>query len=271
MAAPATPTFAGSIPENYHRNLGPVLFEPYARDMAARVASLKLAPGARVLEMACGTGIVTAQLLKALPAGVALVSTDVSEPMLAVARKLLPADPRLTLSQADACALPFRDGEFDAVVCQYGVMFFPDKVKAMREARRVLKPGGVYLFSVWESLERNPLVATVQGELERRWPANPPAFLRTPYGWHDRAEIERVARAGGFSRVGFTALEFPSGAASAEKLASAFLEGTPLTADLVDRKADVGAVVASVAKTLAERHGAAPCKGMMAAVVVEAR
>lgn len=265
------PAFAGSVPENYHRNLGPILFEAYARDMGTRLAALKLPAGARVLELACGTGIVTAQLLKALPAKGALVSTDLSEPMLAVARTTVPEDPRLAFSQADACALPFKDQEFDAIVCQYGVMFFPDKVKAMREARRVLKPGGAYLFSVWDSLERNPFPGAIQRELERMWPANPPQFLKTPYGWHDRAEIERVTRAGGFTRVNISELEFPSGSPSAGKAASAFLEGTPLTADLVDRKADVPALVAGITKIFESRFGAAPCRTTMNAFVIEAR
>jgi SAM-dependent methyltransferase len=263
--------FTGSVPENYHRNLGPILFEAYAKDMGARLAALKLPPGARVLELACGTGIVTAELLRALPAEGRLVATDLSEPMLAVARATVPRDARVMFAQADACALPFGDGEFDAIVCQYGAMFFPDKVKAMREARRVLKPGGAYLFSVWDSLERNPFAGVIQGELERRWPANPPQFLRTPYGWHDRSEIERVVRAGGFARVSVSELELPSGAPSAAKAASAFLEGTPLTADLVERKADVPGLVATIAKIFEARFGAAPCRTTMNAFVIEAR
>jgi ubiquinone/menaquinone biosynthesis C-methylase UbiE len=272
MTSPAAPAFAGSIPENYHRILGPILFETYARDMAARVSALKLPAGARVLEIAAGSGIVTKALMGAMPARSALVATDLSEPMLAIARTFVPADPRLTFSQADGCALPFKDREFDAIVCQYGVMFFPDKVKAMQEARRVLKPGGTYLFNVWDSLERNPIAAAVQAELDAMYPQNPPSFLRKmPFGWFDRAEIERVVRAGGFQHVKLTDVTAECVAADAEKAARAFVTGTPVAADLAERKADIEAVVARVAGVLGARFGKSPCRAVMSAVVVEAR
>jgi len=272
MAITPAPTFAGSIPENYHRILGPILFETYAKDMAARLTALRLPAGARVLETAAGSGIVTKSLLGVMPPQSQLLATDLSEPMLTLARGFVPADPRLTFSQADGCALPFKDREFDAIVCQYGVMFFPDKVKSMQEARRVLKPGGTYLFNVWDSLERNPIAAAVQTELDAMYPQNPPSFLRKmPFGWSDRAEIERVVMTGGFEHVTLTDVAAVCVAADAEKAARAFVMGTPVAADLAERKADMEAVVSRVAGVLAGRFGKSPCRAVMSAVVVEAR
>jgi SAM-dependent methyltransferase len=267
----ASPAFSGAIPDTYHSRLGPLLFEPYARDIADRLAATGLKPGARVLELACGTGIVTRQLLRILPSDGRLTATDISEPMLAVARRLVPADPRLTFSPTDACTLPFEKASFDAIICQYGAMFFPDKEGAMREARRVLSPGGVYLFNVWHGLEHNPIPGAIQRVLEQLFPQNPPKFLHTPYGWHNRAEIERTVRAGGFTQFRSTTVTFPSEAPDAESAARAYLEGTPLALDLAERQADTSAIVAAASSALAQQCGAAPCRATMQAEVVEAR
>ena len=267
----STPAFAGSIPENYHTFLGPVLFETYGADMRDRLAAGRLPAGAHLLELACGTGIVTRQLLDALPHDARLTATDISEPMLAFARPRLPEDPRLTLSRADACELSFADGAFDAVFCQYGVMFFADKIKAMREARRVLRPGGVYVFNVWDSLERNPIAGTIQRELDTLCPRDPPSFLRTPFGWYDRAEIERTTRAGGFTDVRVTELSAPCTAPDAQTAARAFLMGTPLAVDLAERGVDMPGMLMHMTGVLASRFGAAPCRSVMNALVVEAR
>jgi SAM-dependent methyltransferase len=266
-----TPAFAGSIPEIYHRLLGPLLFHDYARDLAQRLSRLDLNQGAHILELACGTGIATSALVSMLPRGSRLTATDISEPMLSLARTLTPPDPRLAWQAADGCALPFPDESADAIVCQYGVMFFPDKVRAMQEARRVLKPGGAYIFNVWGTLEQNPIPHTIQQELARIYPQNPPVFLNTPYGWNNRAEIERTTRAGGFAKVEITELSFPSEAPDAASAAGAYLNGTPLAADLADRKADMGAIQSRVADALAARFGNAPCRSTMSALVIEAR
>jgi len=129
-------SFSGSVPENYNRLLGPVLFEPYARDLVAR---LDRRDGVRVLEVACGTGIVTRRLREELPPAARLVATDLNEPMLDEARRNVPLD-GITWQQADAQELPFPDDAFDAYVCQFGLMFLPDKVRGFDEARRVVTP-----------------------------------------------------------------------------------------------------------------------------------
>ena len=164
--------FVGSIPELYDRHLGPVLFEPYARDLAAR-----LPVGARsVLEIAAGTGRLTRHLLAALPAGVPLVATDLNEPMIAEGMRRIGADPRLSWQTADALALPFDSAGFDAVLCQFGLMFVPDKQQALREMRRVLAPGGALLLSTWDALERNGATAVLQAIVVEAFASDPPMF-----------------------------------------------------------------------------------------------
>ncbi len=261
--------FVGSVPENYHRYLGPLLFEPYARDMAGR---LRVPAGGRVLEIACGTGIVTRAALGAMPKGAMLTATDLNEAMVEVARRQVPVDDRVTFRTADAQELPFEDGLFDVLFCQFGVMFFPDKVRAMREARRVLAPRGRYVFNVWDSLERNPMSAIVHETVGRLFPSNPPDFLKkTPFGWFDRGEIERVVRAGGFGEISMDAVTFPSVAPTAEDAARGLLEGTPLYGQLVERAVnDFGPVRRAVSEALSAKHGQRPCKAEMRALVFEA-
>lgn len=269
---PAEPThtaFTGSVPRTYHQFLGPLIFEDYARDLTAR---LKPAAASRILELACGTGIVTRRIAEAMPPGASLAATDLNDAMLDVARETVGADPRITYQRVDACSIPFADRSFDLIACQYGVMFFPDKVKAMREARRVLAPGGRYIFNVWDSLAHNPIPRITQEVVAAAFPANPPMFLaQTPYAWFDRAEIERVVRAGGFAHVTLETVEFPSVAPTAEDAARGFIEGTPLYFGLQERGiTDIAPIRAAAAKALAAKFGERPCRATMRAVVVTA-
>jgi ubiquinone/menaquinone biosynthesis C-methylase UbiE len=258
--------FTGSVPKTYHTFLGPMIFEDYARDMSRRLA---VRDGARVLELACGTGIVTREIAAAMPAGATLLATDLNAAMLEVARTHMAGDGRVMYQAVDACELPFADRSFDVIACQYGVMFFPDKVKAMQEARRVLVPGGRYVFSVWDALEHNPIPRAVHETLAAMFPADPPLFLaKTPYGWSDRAEIQRVVRAGGFQECTIETVGFPCAAATSEDAARAWCEGTPLLAALSERGvSDPAPVRRAVAKVLAERFGERPCRSIMRAVV----
>ncbi len=180
--------FTGSIPTLYESYLVPLIFEPYATNLVNRLASRPLD---RVLEIAAGTGVVTRSLASVLPDSVSIVATDLNQPMLdqALARGTTrPVEWR----QADAMRLPFPDGTFDAAVCQFGVMFFPEKSKAFSEARRVLKPGGVFVFNVWDRIEENEFADTVTTALAALFPEDPPRFMaRTPHGYHDRPTIER--------------------------------------------------------------------------------
>ena len=164
--------FAGSIPGLYESHLVPLIFEPYAVDLAKRLASRSLT---RVLEIAAGTGVVTRQLAAVLPESVSIVATDLNQPMLDQAAAIGTRRP-VEWRQADAMQLPFEDASFDAVACQFGVMFFPDKSKAFAEARRVLRPGGVFIFSVWDRIEENEFADAVTKALASVFPGDPPRF-----------------------------------------------------------------------------------------------
>src|SRR6202795_5217904 len=187
--------FAGSIPTFYETYLVPLLFEPYAADLVSRLAAR--APG-RVLEVAAGTGVVTRALASVLPDSVSIVATDLNQPMLNQASALGTKRP-VEWRQADAMQLPFRDETFGAVVCQFGVMFFPEKAKAFSEARRVLRSGGVFMFNVWDRIEENEFADTVTKALESLFPKDSPRFMaRTPHGYYDFATIERDLKSGRF-------------------------------------------------------------------------
>ncbi|MEK6702966.1 MAG: class I SAM-dependent methyltransferase [Planctomycetota bacterium] len=267
MSSPVA--FTGSVPRTYHTYLGPMIFDDYAHDMARRLA---VREGERVLELACGTGIVTREIVKTLPKSAKLLATDLNQAMLDVAKVEVADDYRVTYQAVDACELPFGDGSFEAIACQYGVMFFPDKVKAMAAAKRVLAPGGRYIFNVWDSLEHNPIPRAVHETLAAMFPVNPIPFLaKTPYGYSDRAEIERVVQAGGFGKCMTETVGFPCTAPTAQDAAKAWCEGTPILAALAERGvSDPTPVRQAVAKVLGEKFGERPCKSTMRAVVVTA-
>jgi ubiquinone/menaquinone biosynthesis C-methylase UbiE len=218
--------FAGSIPEIYDRFLAPLIFETYARDLAARVAKVG---STSVLETAAGTGVLTRAMASRLPAGARVTATDLNQPMLDRAMSCLPAGNRVAWRQADALALPFPAESFDAVVCQFGVMFFPDRVAAYREAGRVLKPGGNFFFSVWDKIADNEFAAVVTRALATVFPEDPPQFTaRTPHGYHDVERIRGELIAAGFARFSMETVDGKSVASSPREPAIAYCQGTPL-------------------------------------------
>ena len=222
--------FAGSIPGLYHQLLGPLLFEPYAWDLAQRAGALR--PG-HILETAAGTGIVTGALLREAPRA-EIVATDLNQAMLDIASARLMSW-RVAFRQADALALPFADASFDAVVCQFGVMFFPDRIAAYREARRVLKPGGRFLFNAWDRLENNPVTAAVAEALTALFPENPPSFYsRVPFGYHNKLLIEADLRAAGFTEIATETVE-KSSRVDARNAATGLCQGSPLRAEIEER------------------------------------
>jgi SAM-dependent methyltransferase len=261
--------YIGSVPELYHRCLGPVMFEPYAEELASR---LELPNDGRLLEVACGTGIATRRLLGALPPGARFVATDLNEPMLTRARAHVPADPRLTFAVADAQALPFDAATFDALVCQFGMMFLPDKPRALREFRRVLKPGGRLLFSVWGTLDDNPYARIAHQAVGRFFPSDPPTFFATTFGWNDPAVIRDMLTAAGFSDVAIAAVDKVGIAPSASNFAAGLVRGYPIAIVLQERGiANVESVETAVAEALAAELGAAPCRAPERALMTEAR
>lgn len=260
--------FAGNIPAIYDRFLGPLLFEPYAEDLATRIAALG---ASNILETAAGTGIVTEAIAQAVP-DARLTVTDLNPAMLEIAKTRVSGD-NVKFEAVDATTLPYRDGDFDAVVCQFGVMFFPDRLAAYREVRRVLGPGGAFLFNAWCPLEDNPLAEIVHDSVASQFPGDPPGFLkRTPYGHGSADEIERELTAAGFEDFEIERVEFPSRAPSAEYPAKGFALGSPLRMEIEQRVGDRLEEVADKARqVVAERYGTGPLEATMAALVVTAR
>jgi SAM-dependent methyltransferase len=258
--------FAGSIPDLYDRHLGPCLFAPYAADLARRLKAL--AP-ARVLETAAGTGIVTRAIAEALPAA-AIVATDLNQDMLDHAATKSGAS-NVTWRQADAQALPFADGAFDAVACQFGAMFFPDQPRAFAEARRVLRAGGRFVFSVWDRIEDNELGHLVTEALAARFPDDPPRFLpRTPYGHFDRDVYRRALGDAGFGDVEVETVTL-CGRATARDAAIGFCQGSPLAAEIEARAPGaLAATTDEVAAAIAARLGAGVVDSKMQAFVFNA-
>lgn len=261
--------FAGSIPENYDRYMVPLIFEPYAADIARRAASLS--PKA-VLEIAAGTGVVTRALAPGLSADASYVVTDLNQPMLDYAASRQAADGRITWRQADALALPFEDAAFDLVCCQFGAMFFPDRSTAYREAKRVLKPGGHFLFSVWDRIEENVFADDVTNALARIFPDDPPRFLaRTPHGYHDTALIRGELEQAGFSGVAIETRAEQSRAPSPRLPAVAYCQGTVLRSEIEARDAaGLESATDYAASAIADRHGSGEVAAKIQAHVIVA-
>ncbi len=260
--------FAGAIPQTYERYLVPALFEPYAADIASRVAR---AGANRVLELAAGTGAVTRALRRALPMSVEIVATDLNPDMLAVARDISHLE-NVRFEVADAGELPFETASFDAIVCQFGVMFFPDKARAMREARRVLRPGGTYTFNVWADLASNPLGEIVVETCKTMFPSDPPLFLaRGPYGYSDVATIATLSRDCGFANVRHDTLDARCRSAAASDIATGMCEGSPLYNEILERHpAGVTLFRDAITRALGQRYGFEPLDAPMRAHVFSA-
>jgi ubiquinone/menaquinone biosynthesis C-methylase UbiE len=220
--------FSGSVPANYERYMVPLLFRPYAELLAARAAQFQ---PRSILETAAGTGVVTAALASALPDST-IVATDLNQPMLDVAATRV-GSANVSFRQADALDLPFDDSSFDLVACQFGVMFYPDKVKGNSEARRVLKDGGHYLLAIWDKIERNALSDLANETMRRQFPDNPPMFMtRGPFSYYDPEWIERDLRDGGFTSVQIETVELRSRSPSAEEAARGLTYGSPMGVEL---------------------------------------
>jgi SAM-dependent methyltransferase len=267
-AAGGDRTFAGAIPKFYEQYLVPLIFEPYAADLASRVARRR---PARVLEIAAGTGAVTRHLAKTLPADVVIVASDLNQPMLDHAATVGTARP-VEWRQADAMQLPFPDESFDAVVCQFGVMFFPDKPKAFAEAKRVLRPGGAFIFNAWDRIEDNEFANVVTLSLASVFPKDPPRFLaRVVHGYNDVAAIERDLTSGGFMRSPLiSTITARSKAESPFVPAVAYCQGTPLRNEIEARDASrLGEATDVATAAIARRFGHGPVDGKIQAHVVE--
>jgi ubiquinone/menaquinone biosynthesis C-methylase UbiE len=259
--------FHDSIAKVYDALLVPLIFEPYAADLARRLTGASVSS---VLEVAAGTGVVTRALASALPDTTTIVATDLNQAMLDQAR-VVGTSRAVEWRQADAMQLPFGDETFDAVVCQFGVMFFPDKPKGFSEARRVLRSGGVFIFSVWDRIEENEFADTVTKAVAAFFPQDPPRFLaRTPHGYHDRDAIRRDVRAGGFAVVPeIETVAAQSRAASPDIPAVGYCQGTPLRNEIEARAPEkLAEATAAATRAVAARFGSGGVDGKISALVV---
>ncbi len=261
--------FIGSIPEFYEAYLVPLIFEAYADDLAERAAAIT---PRTILETAAGTGVVTRALASRLASDARYTVTDLNLPMLDHAATKQGADNRITWRQADALDLPFDDASFDAVVCQFAVMFFPDRVAGYAEARRVLKPGGSFLFNVWDHIDSNEFADVVTRAAALIFPDDPPRFLaRTPHGYHDIDLIRDELHKAGFSQVSIATLEETSSAPSPRHVAIAFCQGTPLRNEIESRDASLlDQVTDRASEAIAARFGDGPVAGKIQGHVVVA-
>lgn len=264
MSSPAT-AFIGSIPELYDRHLGPVLFEPYALELARRIP----AGASRLLEVAAGTGRVSRHLLEGLAAGGTLLATDLNEAMLARAAQLV-RDPRVTWRAADAQALPVEGGQYDAVVCQFGLMFVPDKPRALREMRRALRPGGRLVLDTWDLLARNEASQLLHDLALAAFPGDPPLFMLTPFSLPERDVLRALIADAGFSAVEVETVAHVGHSTSAADLAIGLVRGNPLWNQLAERGVDADAFQHTVTAALSERFGSEPCRSPLSAHVVTA-
>jgi len=261
--------FVGSIPRNYDRYLGPLFFHGYADDLAARVA---VSDGVRVLEVACGTGIVTERLAHRLQGRGSLVATDLNEAMLAHAQRRLGPRPNVEWRQADGTRLPFDAGSFDAVVCQFGLMFFPDKAAGVAEAFRILKSGGRYLFNVWDVIERNPAARITHETAASFFPVDPPGFYRVPFSLHEPGGVTRFLEQAGFADIAWEYVETTGISPSAVEAATGLIEGNPIYDVIMQRRPEaLSEIEAAVAAKVAAELGDHPVRCPMRALVFSAR
>lgn len=259
-------SFGGAVPQHYQDHLVPLIFEPYAEDLVKRLSAYR---PKRILEVAAGTGVVTRRLSEQFGPDVALVATDLNQAMLDQAMAIGSKHP-VDWRQADAMQLPFPDESFDAVICQFGAMFFPDKAKAFAEMRRVLRPGGVLLFNVWDRIEENELPNLVTQTLASLFPQDPPRFMaRIPHGYPDPAIVARDLAAGGFAKPSkIETVKARSRADSARAVAVAFCRGTPLGAEIAERDASrFDETIHAVATAIARRYGSGQVDAPMQAHV----
>lgn len=260
--------FLGSVPENYDRFLGPVLFEPYPIDLASRIPQQSRL---RILELACGTGILTTALKQRLSSDSTIVATDLNEPMLSYARSKFTGVENIGWLVADATVSPFVEKSFDAIICQFGLMFVPDKIAALSGARELIRPDGRLLMSVWDRLSLNSFQRIAHETLLRLFPVNPPLFYQVPFTMWNREDLCELLTAAGFISIEIEAIEKPAVAESARSLATGLVFGNPLISAIEERgtlTADF--VVDEISNSIEHQSGVSP-RGLMRAIVVTAR
>ena len=261
-------TFSGEIPRYYDELLGPAYFGVHAVELARR---LPADPGGDVLEIACGTGLVTRHLRERLDARRRLVATDLNAPMIEYARTRLSDLQGIEWRTADAAKLPFADGEFAAIACSFGVMFVPDRKALFSEARRVLKTGGLFLFNVWDRIEQNPVVHTYAQVIEGMFPGDKEFHFRAPYEMHDPELLRKLLDEGGFEIRTMETVRKPIEGVTPRDIATGQVRGTPRGLLLAKRGVEFEFAIDKVATGLEELGGEGRAfRSHCQAVVVEA-
>lgn len=261
--------FVGVVPKYYDKYLVPLHFDSYAEDVVTR---LNVPHGGQVLELAAGTGVVTRKLRDRLDTSIHIVATDLNEPMLEQAQAKFKSDENIAFQQADAMSLPFEDNQFDAVVCQFGLMFFPDRTESFKEVIRVLKPKGHYLFSVWDALEQNELVHFVHEKINELYPDDPIKFYETPFHLHRIDPIRDDVLGAGFKNLDISVLQMLSTASSISQISNGMVIGNPIRFEIEEK---VGPSVEEVAKhveqALQAKFGDGEITGQRRAIVYNAQ
>lgn len=259
--------FTGRVPEFYDKGLVPIIFEDYAAEMATRVAALEPAV---VLELASGTGAVTQVLRATLPPECEIIASDLNDPMMDVARSKFPDDTSVSFRVVDAMDIPMADATIDVIACQFGVMFFPDKPASYGEALRVLKPGGTYLFNLWDSHAANPFARLGQQLCEEMYPDNPPGFYKVPFHYHNVSEIEDAVKHAGFSSVIVERRAIEKTVPSFKGFAEAFVYGNPLGAEIEAMGKDPAEMVGTLVEVWQAEFGGPPTTMPLSALFVTA-
>lgn len=260
-------SFVGSIPEYYDKYLGPLIFEEYSIDFASRI---NVPQGGKLLEIAAGTGLATRHIKNSLPKNATITVTDLNEPMLEIAKSKFSDQSNMHFQFANAIDLPFENEVYDSVVCQYGIMFFPDKQKGVNEAFRVLKPGGEYIFSVWDSLDENPIMNYVNETLIKLFGEEAPPFLEVPFHYHKLDEIRKIVENAGFGDIDFTILPRTAITDNAENVPLGFIMGNPLSLQIPELGGDLDEVMSTITKGIEEKFGPSPIKAPMKSIVIKA-
>jgi SAM-dependent methyltransferase len=278
MKTPAVPpaappasasSFVGNIPQNYDEGLGPHIFIDYAQDIAARAAKMG---GEHVLELAAGTGIVSRELRNALPAESDLLVTDLNPPMLTIASKKFKDGEGVSFRPVDAMNMPLDDASSDLVVCQFGVMFFPDKIASFRETRRVLRAGGHYLFNVWGAIEANPFSQVASDTAAAMYPDDPPGFYKVPFGYHDIEQVTSDLTEAGFVDIRHQVVTLDKTVKDWALFARGLVLGNPLIDEIRERGGHTPEdAMQRLTAALIERFGEAPSAMPLEAIVFEAK
>lgn len=261
-------TFVGDIPHNYEKFLGPMIFAEYAKDLAKRIRAPK---EGIILEIASGTGLASRQIRNIISQKTKIIVTDLSEDMLDISRGKFRDSENIEFKVADALDLPFQNGAFDAIACQFSLMFFPDKLTALQEIARTLKPGGRFYFNIWDSLEFNHLIQTVNETIIKCFPGNHPRFFDIPYGYYEIDQIKRLLFLSGFSDVDISILPRLSTADKARDVALGYILGTPVISEIESLNSKpIPKVLEAVEKSISQKFGNRSITAKMQAIVFSA-